>query len=73
MAAPPATPMFITCALGRRTRRLFLLQHLLALALTLPVFVLLMGRVQRLYRILHHANRKIKNIQEDAQRDGAHV
>ena len=43
--------------------------HLLALALTLPVFVLLMGRVQRLYRILHHANRKIKNIQEDAQRD----
>ena len=43
--------------------------HWLALALSLPTFVLLMGRVQRLYRILHHASRKIKNIQEDAQRD----
>lgn len=43
--------------------------HLLALGLALPAFVLLMGRVQRLYRVLHHAKRKIKNIQEDAQRD----
>lgn len=43
--------------------------HLLALMLSLPTFVLLMGRVQRLYRVLHNASRKIKNIQEDAQRD----
>ena len=28
-----------------------------------------MGRVQRLYRSLYQASRKIKNIQEDAQRD----
>jgi diguanylate cyclase len=43
--------------------------HLLALALSLPAFVLLMGRVQRMHRVLYHAKRKIKNIQEDAQRD----
>ncbi|MBV7455876.1 GGDEF domain-containing protein [Acidovorax sp. sif1233] len=43
--------------------------HWLALALSLPTYILLMGRVQRLYRSLYHASRKIKNIQEDAQRD----
>jgi diguanylate cyclase len=43
--------------------------HLLALATSLPAFILLMGKVQRLYRSLYHASRKIKNIQEDAQRD----
>ena len=43
--------------------------HWLALALSLPAFIVLMGRVQRLYRSLYHASRKIKNIQEDAQRD----
>ncbi|KRD27390.1 diguanylate cyclase [Acidovorax sp. Root267] len=43
--------------------------HWLALAVSLPAFIALMGRVQRLYRSLYHASRKIKNIQEDAQRD----
>ncbi|MBV7541305.1 diguanylate cyclase [Acidovorax sp. sic0104] len=43
--------------------------HGLALLVALPAFILLMGRVQRLYRSLYHAGRKIKNIQEDAQRD----
>lgn len=43
--------------------------HWLALAASLPAFILLMGKVQRLYRSLYHASRKIKNIQEDAQRD----
>ena len=43
--------------------------HLLALAVSLPAFVVLMGKVQRLYRSLYQASRKIKNIQEDAQRD----
>lgn len=43
--------------------------HGLALAASLPPFLLLMGRVQRLYRSLHNASRKIKHIQEDAQRD----
>jgi len=43
--------------------------HGLALLMALPAFILLMGRVQRLYRSLYHASRKIKNIQEDAQRD----
>ena len=41
----------------------------LALALSLPAFVFLMGKVQRLYRSLYQASRKIKNIQEDAKRD----
>ena len=43
--------------------------HFLALAASLPAFIMLTGRVQRLYRSLYHASRKIKNIQEDAQRD----
>lgn len=43
--------------------------HLLALAVSVPAFIVLMGRVQRLYRSLYQASRKIKNIQEDAQRD----
>lgn len=43
--------------------------HWVALAVSLPAFIALMGRVQRLYRSLYHASRKIKNIQEDAQRD----
>lgn len=43
--------------------------HWLALALALPAFILMMGKVQRLYRSLYQASRKIKNIQEDAQRD----
>lgn len=45
------------------------LLHWLALAVSLPAFIALTGRVQRLYRSLYHASRKIKNIQEDAQRD----
>lgn len=45
------------------------LLHALALLVSLPAFILLMGKVQRLYRSLYHASRKIKNIQEDAQRD----
>jgi diguanylate cyclase len=45
------------------------LMHLLALAVSVPTFIVLMGRVQRLYRSLYRASRKIKNIQEDAQRD----
>jgi diguanylate cyclase (GGDEF)-like protein len=43
--------------------------HLLALLVSLPAFIVLMGKVQRLYRSLYQASRKIKNIQEDAQRD----
>ncbi len=43
--------------------------HLLALVVSLPAFIVLMGKVQRLYRSLRQASRKIKNIQEDAQRD----
>lgn len=43
--------------------------HLIALTLTLPAFVFLTGKVQHLHRVLHRASRKIKNIQEDAQRD----
>lgn len=38
--------------------------------LTLPAFVVLMGKVERLYRSLYQASRKIKHIQHDAQRDG---
>lgn len=45
------------------------MMHLLALAVSVPTFIVLMGRVQRLYRSLYQASRKIKNIQEDAQRD----
>ena len=43
--------------------------HWLALAVALPAFIQLIGKVQRLHRILHRASRKIRNIQEDAQRD----
>ncbi|MFN7857344.1 MAG: diguanylate cyclase [Acidovorax sp.] len=43
--------------------------HWLALVCSLPAFVLLMGKVQRLYRSLYQASRKIENIQEDAKRD----
>ena len=43
--------------------------HWIALALSLPAFVFSMGKVQRLYRSLYQASRKIKNIQEDAKRD----
>ena len=43
--------------------------HWLALVFSLPAFVVLMGKVQRLYRSLYRASRKIKNIQEDAKRD----
>ena len=43
--------------------------HWLALAASLPAFTMLMGKVQRLYRSLYQASRKIRNIQEDAQRD----
>lgn len=43
--------------------------HLLALVVSLPAFIMLMGKVQQLYRSLYQASRKIKNIQEDAQRD----
>lgn len=45
------------------------LAHWLSLALALPAFILLIGKVQKLHRILHRASRKIRNIQEDAQRD----
>lgn len=43
--------------------------HLLALLLSLPIFVAQIGKVQHLNRILHKASRKIKYIQEDAKRD----
>lgn len=43
--------------------------HFMALAVSLPAFAFLMGKVQMLHRILHRASRKLKNIQEDAQRD----
>lgn len=43
--------------------------QLLALGLALPSFVLLAGRVQRLHSALFQANLKIKDIEEDAQRD----
>jgi diguanylate cyclase (GGDEF)-like protein len=48
--------------------RLALLQWLL-LALTLPGFVLLAGRVRRLYKALHQAGMKIRNIEEHGRRD----
>lgn len=40
-----------------------------ALALTLPGFVMLANRVQRLHSELYKANRKIRDIEQDAQRD----
>lgn len=43
--------------------------HVLALLLTLPLFILQMGRVQDVYRSLYRTRRKMKNIQEEAQRD----
>ena len=43
--------------------------QLLALAVTLPGFAMLAGRVQRLHSALFQANRKIRDIEEDAQRD----
>ncbi len=43
--------------------------QLLVLAVTLPGFALLANRVQRLHNALFRANRKIRNIEEDAQRD----
>lgn len=45
------------------------LLHWLALALSLPAFVLLMGKVQQLYRSLYQASRKLKDIQEDVKLD----
>ena len=45
------------------------LAHWVSLALALPAFILLIGKVQRLHRSLHRASRKIRNIQQDAQRD----
>jgi diguanylate cyclase (GGDEF)-like protein len=43
--------------------------QLLVLAVTLPGFAVLANRVQRLHSALFKANRKIRNIEEDAQRD----
>ncbi|MCU6432283.1 GGDEF domain-containing protein [Undibacterium sp. Jales W-56] len=43
--------------------------HLVTLALALPAFISQTGKVQFLHRVLHRASKKIKNIQEDAQRD----
>lgn len=43
--------------------------HWLVLALTLPGFVMLTGRVQRLHNALLKAGKKIKNIEEHARRD----
>ncbi len=45
------------------------LMHLLALGAAFPAFLFLIAKVQLLHHILHRASRKIKNIQEDAQRD----
>jgi diguanylate cyclase (GGDEF)-like protein len=45
------------------------LLHWMGLLVALPAFIQLMGKVQRLYRSLYQASRKIKHIQEDAQRD----
>lgn len=45
------------------------LLHWFVLALTLPGFVMLTGRVQRLHNALLRAGRKIKNIEEHARRD----
>lgn len=43
--------------------------QLLVLAVTLPGFAVLANRVQRLHSALFKANRKIRDIEEDAQRD----
>jgi diguanylate cyclase (GGDEF)-like protein len=43
--------------------------HFLVLILTLPLFILFVGKVQELHRVLHKASRKIHYIQEDAKRD----
>ena len=43
--------------------------HWFVLAITLPSFVMLTGRVQRLHNALLKAGRKIKNIEEHARRD----
>jgi diguanylate cyclase len=45
------------------------LLHWFVLALTLPSFVLLTGRVQRLHGALYRAGLKILNIEEHARRD----
>ena len=45
------------------------LLHAMGLLIALPAFIQMMGKVQRLYRSLYQASRKIKHIQEDAQRD----
>jgi len=45
------------------------LLNLLVLILTLPGFVILTGRVQRLHGALHKAGIKIRNIEESARRD----
>jgi diguanylate cyclase (GGDEF)-like protein len=47
----------------------FALLHWLVLALTLPGFVVLVGRVRRLHSALYQAGMKIRNIEEHAQRD----
>lgn len=43
--------------------------HLFVLFLTLPAFVLLTGRVQRLHGALHKAGMRIRDIEEHARRD----
>lgn len=45
------------------------LLHWLVLAVTLPGFVILVGRVRRLHSALYKAGMKIKNIEEHARRD----
>ncbi|MEN3363199.1 MAG: diguanylate cyclase [Burkholderiales bacterium] len=47
----------------------YALLHWLVLALTLPGFVVLAGRVRRLHSALYQAGKKIRNIEEHAQRD----
>jgi len=39
--------------------------HLQALAVSVSAFIVLVSRVQRLYRSLYNASRKIRNFQED--------
>lgn len=43
--------------------------HFIALLLSLPSFIFLLGKVQHLHRVLNKASRKIKYIQADAKRD----
>lgn len=45
------------------------LMQFVGLMFTLPGFVMLADRVQRLHSALYKANRKIRDIEEDAQRD----